>query len=209
MQRGSPAGGKGTLNLRRRTDCSQDMGWGDAYYGKSYILKQKPGLTLICSYSTPNCCLSVAVMSTSLWPHGLQHPRLSCLLEFAQTHVHWVGDAIQPSHPLSCLSPPALNFSQLQGLLQWVRWSQYWNFSVSPSSEYSGLISFKTDWFDLLAVQGTLKSHIQHHRSETPILPCLVFFMIQLSDPYKTTGKTIALTIWTFSHSQQSEVSAF
>ena len=84
-------------------------------------------------------------------------PVLHCLLEFAQTQVHWIGDAMQPSHPL--LSPsPALNFSQLQGLFQWVGslhwWLKYWSFSISPSTEYSGLISFRIDWFDLLAAQG-------------------------------------------------------
>ena len=81
-----------------------------------------------------------------------------------------------------------------------IRWSKYWSFSfiISPSSEYLGLISFRIDWFDLLAVQGTLKSLLQHHRSKASILWCSVFFMVQLSHPYKITGKTIALTIWTF-----------
>ena len=92
-------------------------------------------------------------------------PVLHSLPESAQTHVHWVGDAIQPSHPLSSPSPPALNLSQHQGLFQWVGSSHevakvYWSFSFkfSPSNEYSGLIAFRTDWFDLLAVQGPLKS---------------------------------------------------
>ena len=81
-----------------------------------------------------------------------------------------------------------------------IRWPKYWSFSfiISPSSEYLGLISFRIDWFDLLAVQGTLKSLLQHHRSKASILWCSVFFMVQLSHPYKITGKTIALTIWTF-----------
>ena len=85
-------------------------------------------------------------------------PVLHCLLEFAQTQVHWVGDVMQPSHPLPSPSPSALNFSRLQGLFQWVgsshRWLKYWSFSISPSNEYSGLISFRIDWFDLLAAQG-------------------------------------------------------
>ena len=91
------------------------------------------------------------------------------LLEFTQTHLHWVSDAIQPSHPLLSPSLPAFNLSQYQGLLQWVSSShqvaKYWSFSfsISPSSEYSGLISFRKDWFDLLAVQGILKSLRQHH----------------------------------------------
>ena len=80
------------------------------------------------------------------------------------------------------------------------RWPKYWScsFSISPSNEYSGLISFRMDWLDLLAVQGTLKSHLQHHSSKASILQCSAFFIVQLSHPYMTTGKTIALTRWTF-----------
>ena len=80
------------------------------------------------------------------------------------------------------------------------RWPKYWNFSfsISPSNEYSGLISFRTDWFDLLVVQGILKSLLQHHCSKASILQCSAFFIVQLSHPYMTTGKTIALTRWTF-----------
>ena len=108
------------------------------------------------------------------------------LPEFTQTHVHQVGDAIQPSHPLSSPSPPALNLSQHQGLFQWV-----------SSSEHPGLISFRTDWLDLLAVQGTLKSLLQNHSSKASILQRSAFFIVQLLHPYMTTGKTIALTRWT------------
>ena len=79
-----------------------------------------------------------------------------------------------------------------------IRWLNYWSFSTSPSSEYSELISFKIDWFDLLAVQRILKSHLQHHNSRASILWCSTFFIVQLSRPYMTTGKTIAFTIWTF-----------
>ena len=81
-----------------------------------------------------------------------------------------------------------------------IRWSKYWSFSfnISPSNEYSGLISFRMDWFDLLAVPGTLKSLLQHHSSKASILQCSSFFMVQLSHPYMTTRKTIVLTIWTF-----------
>ena len=125
------------------------------------------------------------------------------LPEFTQTHVHWLGDAIQPSHPLSSPSPPVFNFSQHQGLFQSVlhiRWPKYWSFSfsISPSNEYSGLISIRIDWFDLLAVQGTLKSLLQHHSSNASILRHSPFFTVQLSHPYMTTGKTIALTRLTF-----------
>ena len=106
------------------------------------------------------------------------------LPELTQTHVHWVGDAIQPSHPLSFPSPPAFNLSQHQGLFKWVSSShqvaKYWSFSfiISPSNEYSGLISFRLDWLDLLAVQGTLKSLLQHHSSKVSILWCSAFFIL-------------------------------
>ena len=121
------------------------------------------------------------------------------LPELAQTYVNQVGDAIQPSHPLSP-SSPALNLSQHQGLSNelalCIRWPKYWSFSFSlnPSNEYSGSISFRTDWLDLLAVQGTLKSLLQHHSSKASILWYSAFFTVQLSHPYMTTGKTIALT---------------
>ena len=106
------------------------------------------------------------------------------LPELTQTHVHRVGDAIQPAHPLLSPSPPTFNFSQHQGLFQWVSSSQqvaiYWslNFSISPSNEYSGLISFRMDWLDLLAVQGTLKSLLQHHSSKASILQHSTFFIV-------------------------------
>ena len=125
------------------------------------------------------------------------------LLKLAQTHVHWVSDTIQPSHPLLSPSPPAFNFSQLQGLFHWVSSShqvaKYWSFSfsISPSNEYSGLISFRIDWLDLLVVQGTLKSLLQHHSSKASLLQHSAFFVVQLWPPYMTTGKTIALNRWT------------
>ena len=121
--------------------------------------------------------------------------------EFTQTHVHQVSDAIQPSHPLSSPSPPAPNPSQHQSLFQWVNSSHElvsFSFSIIPSKEIPGLISFRTDWLDFLAVHGTLKSLIQHHSSKASILWCSAFFTVQLSHPYMTTGKTIALTRWTF-----------
>ena len=113
-------------------------------------------------------------------------PVLLCRLEFGQTHVHWVSDTIQPSHPLSSPSPPALNLSQHQDLFQWVSSShqvaKYWgfSFSISPSNEYSGLIYFRMDWLDLLAVQGTLKS-LQYHNSKASGLRHSAFFIVQLS----------------------------
>ena len=130
----------------------------------------------------------------------LGFPVLHYLSEFAHTHVHRVGDAIQPSHPLLPPSPPALNLSQHQGLFQWVGPLHHCsiNFSISLSNEYSGLISFRMNWFDLLAVQETLKSLFQHHSSKASILRHSASFMVQLSHPYMTPGRTIALTIWTF-----------
>ena len=125
------------------------------------------------------------------------------LWEFTQTYVHWVDDAIQPSHPLLSPSPPAFNLSKHQGLFNesalCIRWLKYWSFSfnISPSNEYSGLISFRMDWLDLLAVEGTLKSLLQHHSSKASILRHSAFFTVQLSHPYTTTGKSVALTRWT------------
>ena len=120
------------------------------------------------------------------------------LPEFTQTHVHRVSDAIQPSHPLSSPSPPVPNPSQHQRLLQstlCMRWPKYWsfNFSIIPSKEIPGLISFRMDWLDLLAVQGTLNSLIQHHSSKASILQHSAFFKVQLSHPYMTTWKNHSL----------------
>ena len=117
------------------------------------------------------------------------------LPEFTQTHVHQVGDAIQPSHPLLLPSFfPSIRVFSNESVLH-TRWPKYWSssFSINPSNEYSGLISFRMDWLDLLAVQGTLKSLLQHHSSKASILWCSAFFMVQLSHPYMNTGKTIAL----------------
>ena len=125
------------------------------------------------------------------------------VLRPSQAHIHRVGDAIQPSHPLSSPSPPAFNLSQHQGLFQWVSSSHQvakvleFCFSISPSNEYSGLISFRIHWFHLPAVQGTLKSLLQHHSSKSSILQHSACFMVQLSHPYMTTRKAIALTGWT------------
>ena len=125
------------------------------------------------------------------------------LPEFTQTHVCQVGDAIQPSHPLSSPSPPAPNpsirvFSSESALC--IRWPKYWrfSFSISPCSEHPGQICFRMDWLDLLAIQGTLKSLLQHHNSKASIFWRSAFFTVQLSHSYMTTGKTIALTRWTF-----------
>ena len=139
---------------------------------------------------------SVIQSCPTLWdPMNCSTPGLPVhhqLLEFTQTHVHRISDAIQPSHPLSSPSPPALKLSQHQGFSSGtalcIRWPKYWSFSFnfSPSSEHPGLISFRMDLLDLLAILGTLKSLLQHHSSKASILWHSAFFM--------TTGKTIALT---------------
>ena len=126
------------------------------------------------------------------------------LLELTQTHVHRVSDAIQPSHPLSSsLLLPSISsnirvFSD-ESVFH-IRWPKYWSFSfsINPSHESSGLISFRMDWLDLLAVQGTLKSLLQYHSSKASILQHSASFVVQLSQPYMTTEKTIALTRRTF-----------
>ena len=156
----------------------------------------------------PSGFISVAQSCLTLCdPMNCSTPGLSVhhqLLESTQTYVHWVGDAIQPSHPLSSPSHPALNLSQHQGLFQWVSSShqvaKILEFQLQPQSFQwiIPMISFRMDWLDLFAVQGTLKSLLWHHSSKASILWCSAFFIVQLSHPYKTTGKTIALTRWTF-----------
>ena len=142
-------------------------------------------------------------MSDSLRPHGLQHTRLPCPSPIPRVYSNSCplsSDAIQPSHPLSALLclpsnfPSIMVFSNVSALR--TRWPKYWNFSfnISLSNEHPGLISLRMDWLDLLAVQGPLKSLLQHHSSKASILRRSAFFIDQLSRPYMTTGKTIALT---------------
>ena len=124
------------------------------------------------------------------------------LPEFTQTQVHQVGDAISSSViPFSFCSqiPPSIRVFSNESTLH-MRWPKYWSFSFSniPSNEHPGLISFRMDWLDLLAVQGTLKTLLQHHSSKASILRHSAFFTVQISHPYMTTGKTIAFTRWTF-----------
>ena len=124
------------------------------------------------------------------------------LPEFTHTHVRRVSDAIQPSHPLSSPFllppiPPSIRLFSNESTFC-MRWPKYWSFSFSiiPSKEIPGLIPFRVDWLDLLAVQGTLKSLFQHHNSKASILWCSAFFIVQLSHPYMTTGKNRTLTRW-------------
>ena len=146
-------------------------------------------------------------MSESSWPHGLQHTRLPC----ASLSPRVYSDSCPSSqwcHPTiscsvissSCLQSFPASGSFLINQLFTSGGPKYWGFSlnISPSNEYSGLISFRMDWLDLLELQGTLKSLLQHHSSKASILWCSAFFILQLSHPYMTTGKTIALTRWTF-----------
>ena len=148
---------------------------------------------------------SRSVVSDSLWTHGLQHTRPPCPSPTPGVYSN-SSSVIPPNHLILCrpllLLPsifPNIRVFSNESVLGF-RWPKDWSFtfSISPSKEYSGLISFRMDWVDLLAVQGTLKSLLQHHSSKASILWCSAFFTVQLSHPYMTTGKTIALTSQTF-----------
>ena len=150
---------------------------------------------------------SRSVLSDSLRPHELQHARPPCPSPTLGVHPNSCASNrwMPSSHLIFCRTllllppiPPSIRvFSNKSALC--MRWPKYWSFSFSiiPSKEIPGLISFRMDWLDLLAVQGTLKSLLQHHSSKASILRCSAFFTVQLSHPYMTTGKTIALTRWT------------
>ena len=162
-------------------------------------------LTMITSRSIHVLLFSCSVVSESLHPMDYSMPGFPVhhqLLELAQISVHWVSDAIKPSHPLSSPSS-AFKLSSIRVFsnesVLLIRRPKYWSFSfsISPSNEYLELISFRVDWFELLEVQGTLKSLLQHHSSKAWVLWCSAFFMVQLSHLYMTIGKTIALTRWT------------
>ena len=150
---------------------------------------------------------SHSVMSDSLRPHGLQHAMLSCPSPTPRVCSDSSFTSVMPSNHLILCHPllllllifPSIRVFSNKSVLH-IRWPKYWSFSfsISPSNEYSGLTSFRIDWLDLLANQGTLKSLLQHHSTKASILQHSAFFMVQLSHPYMTPGRTIALTIWTF-----------
>ena len=164
------------------------------------------------------CCCSVTQSGLTLRPQDCSTPGLPVphhFPEFAQVHIHCISDAIQPSHlwcPLLLLPsilPSTRDFSNESSVH--IRWPKYWSFSfsISPSSEYSGLISLKIDWFDLLAAWGTFRSLLQHHSSKASFLWHSAFLMVQLLQLYVTTGKTIAFSLEYTVLCQQSSVSAF
>ena len=142
-------------------------------------------------------------MSNSLQPHGLQHARVACTISWSLLKLMSMESVMPSNHLTPCrpllLQPsifPNIRVFSNESALR-IRWPEYWSFSfsISPSNEYSGLISFRADWLDLLAVQGTFKSLLQHHSSKASIFWHSDFFMVQLSHSYMTSGKTIALTI--------------
>ena len=181
------------------TTNGSQKGWGT--YCRKYLNSFTYNSSLVQFSSVAQSCLTLCDPRNCSMPELPIHHQL---LESTQTHVQWNGDAIQLSHPLSSplllpsIFPSIRVFSNESALC--IRWPKYWSFSfnISPSNGHPGLISFRMDWLDLLAVQGTLKSLLQHHSSKASILWCSAFFIVQLSHPYMATGKTIALTRWTF-----------
>ena len=182
-------------------DSEPDMG------AKFQPLKTEMCFSLLGQF-TSCCCFSVTKSRLTLCDpmdcSMRSFPALHYLLEFTRIHVHWVGDAIQQSHlllPLLLLPSifPSIRVFSIESALH-IRWPKYWSFSfsISPSNEYSGFISFRIDWFDLLTVHKTLKSLLHHHSLKPSVFRCSACLMVQLSHPYITTGKTIALTRRTF-----------
>ena len=159
------------------------------------------GLPLVVAVQVPSCVQLFATLWTSTRQASLSFTISRSLLKLTCT------ESVMPSNHLILCRPlllppsifPSIRVFSNESVLH-IRWPKYWScsFSISPPNEYSGLISFRMDWLDLLAAQGTLKSLLQHHSSKAPILRCSAFFIVQLSQPHMTTGKTIALTRWTF-----------
>ena len=163
-------------------------------------------------FTTTFCCCSASMSCLTLQPHGLSHVSIPCLY-YLPGLLKFVTIELVMSSKHLILSWPLLLFSIFPSIIIFnesahcIRCPKYWSFSfsISPSNEYSALISFRIDWFNILEVQGTLKSLLQHHSSQTSILQCSAFFMVQLSHKYMTTGKTIAL----LDLCRQSNISAF
>ena len=181
------------------------------YYDYYLFCKQAPSgiysnIILLVQFSSVQ--FSRSVVSDSLEPHGLQHARPPCPSPTPRAYSKLMSiESVMPSNHLILCCPlllppsffPSIRVFSNESTLR-IRWPKYWSFSfnISPSNEYSGLISFRMYWLGLLAVQGTLKSLLQHHSSKASILWLSAFFIVQFSLPYVTTGKTIALTRWTF-----------
>ena len=148
----------------------------------------------------------MAQSSLTLWPHGLQHSQIPLSFTISQSSLKFMTiELVMLSNHLILYCPFSICFQSFPAsgslpMALCIRWPTYWSFSfrISPSNEYSGLIAFSIDWFDSLAVQGTLKSLLQHHSLKASVFWCSAFFMVQLWYLCMTTGKTIALTIWTF-----------
>ena len=178
----------------------------------SYLIKFSAELVFLRSHSLTHCypLFSHSVVSDSLKPHGLQHARLSLfftishsLLKLMSIESMMASNHLILCHPLLLLPSilPNIQVFSNDSTLR-MRWPKYWSFSISisPSNEYSGLISFRIGWLDFLAVQGTLKSCFQHHNFKVSIFQCSASLMVQLLHLYMITGKTIALTVWTLTH---------
>ena len=153
-----------------------------------------------------SCCCLVVKSCPTLQPHGLQHAKLPFTIFRSLFKIMSIESLMPSNHLILCipllllpLVSPSIRVFCSESALP-IRWPKYWSssFSISPSNEYSGLIFFKIAWFDLLAVEGTLKSLLKHQNLKESVLRCSAFLMVQLSHPYMTNGKTIALIIWTF-----------
>ena len=175
-------------SLQLAVILNEDLGYTLCTWGRKYTgltrdwnkALRKPVGTVQFSSVTQSCPTLCDPVVCSMPGLPVHHQ----LPEFTQTHVHWVSDAIQPSHPLSSPSPLEFNLPSIRvffsGSALRIKWPKYWSFSfnASPSNEYSGLISFTMDWLDLLVVQGTLKSFLQHHSSKGSVLRCSTFFIV-------------------------------
>ena len=170
-----------------------------------YIHVAANGIILSLSVQFSLVTQSVVSDSATLW--NVVHQAYLSITNSRSLLKHMSIVSVMPSNHLILCSPllflpsvfPSIRVFSSESVLC-IRWPQYWSFSfsISPSSEYSGLISFRMDWLDILAVEGTLKRLLEHHSSKASVLPCSAFFIVQLSHPYVTTGKNIALTRWTF-----------